>query len=137
MTPEQINRLLEIQNRQMLALERLADAVERLAPTTAVAPNYQRPLESFATFDWSSIDATVERSDQYGAAIVSWRQFQFMRRSPSNKFGEIIFFSRCVGKDESGENKYERLISFKPVSKVEVEPLPAKVLQVAGYSDRV
>lgn len=137
MTPEQIDRLLEIQNRQMLALERLADAVERLAPTTTVAPNYQRPLECFANFDWDSIGATVERSDQYGAAIVSWRGFQFVRRSPSNKFGEIIFFSRCVGKDESGENKYERLISFKPMSKIEVEPLPAKVLQVAGYSAHI
>ena len=134
MTPEQIDQLLEIQNRQMLALERLADAVERLTPTTTVAPNYHRPLESFANFDWGSIGATVERSDQYGAAIVSWREFQFLRRCPSNKFGEIIFFSRCVGKDESGENKYERLISFKPVSKVEVEPVPAKVLHIAGYS---
>lgn len=136
MTPEQINLLFQIQTRQMLALERLADAVERLAPTTTVAPNYLRSLESFAEFDWDALGATVERSDQYGAAIVSWRGFQFVRRSPQNKFGDAVWFSRCTGKDENGENKYERLITFKPVSRVEVEPLSNKVLQLAGYSDR-
>jgi hypothetical protein len=39
-----------------------------------------------------------------------------------------------TGKDENGENKYERLITFKPMSKVEVEPLPEKVLHLAGYT---
>lgn len=127
MTPEQTHLWLEIQHRQMVALERIADSIQQLVPISTAAPNYQRPLESFAQFDWESIGATVERSDQYGAAIVSWRSLQFVRRSPSNKFKEIIFFSRCVGKDDDGNNKYERLISFKAVSKVEVEPLPDKV----------
>jgi hypothetical protein len=126
-SPEQWQLFLEIQHRQMIALEKLADAVQQLVPATTAAPNYQRPLENFQAFDWSSIGAVVERSDQYGAAIVSWRGLQFVRRSPSNKFGEIIFFSRCVGKDDDGNNKYERLISFKPMSKVEVEPLSDKV----------
>ncbi|PMB14898.1 single-stranded DNA-binding protein [Fischerella thermalis] len=125
MTPNQINLWLEIQRRQMAALERIAEALDRLAPNTA--PNYQRSIEDFKHFDWASINATVERSDQYGAAIVNWRGYQFIRRSPSNKFGEAIWFSRCVGKGDDGENKYERLVTFKPLSKKEVEPIPEKV----------
>ncbi|MEP0755614.1 single-stranded DNA-binding protein [Trichocoleus sp. Lan] len=113
-------------------VSRLADAVERMAPANTVAPNYQRPLESFTKFDWASISATVERSDQYGAAVVNWHGQQFTRRSPSNKFGEAVWFSRCVGKSEDGQNVYERLITFKPVSKVEVEPLPNKVTRLTG-----
>jgi hypothetical protein len=136
MTPEQVNLWLEIQHRQMLALERLAEVAERLTPATTSAPNYQRPLESFTQFDWELISATVERSDQYGAAIVSWHGLQFVRRSPSNKFGEAIWFSRCTGKDDDGNNKYERLITFKPVSKVEVEPVPEKVSRLYGNDER-
>lgn len=75
---------------------------------------------------------SVERSDQYGAAIVSWRGVQFVRRSPSNKFGEAIWFSRCVGKGDDGSNIYERLITFRPLSKTEVEPLPEKVRRLVG-----
>ncbi len=111
----------------MLALERVADAVERLAPTNTAAPNYLHPLEEFASFDWSRIGAEVVRSDRWGAAIVSWRGLQFVRRSPSNRYGEAVWFSRCVGKDENGNNRYEKLISFKPISQTEVEPLPEKV----------
>jgi hypothetical protein len=55
----------------MVALERIADYIQHLVPTSTAAPNLTAPLESFATFDWSTITATVERSDQYGAAIVS------------------------------------------------------------------
>ncbi len=132
MTPEQTNLWLELQHRQMVALERIADYIQHLVPTSTAAPNLTAPLESFATFDWSTITATVERSDQYGAAIVSWKGYQFVRRSPSNKFGEAIWFSRCVGKDEGGENRYERLITFKPLAKIEVEPVPEKVSRLYG-----
>lgn len=126
MTPEQTNLWLEIQHRQMLALEQIADCLNTLTPKTA--PNYQRNIEEFKRFDWASIDVTVERSDQYGAAIVTWKGYQFIRRSPSNKFGVAVWFSRCTGKDDTtGENVYERLITFKPVSDKEVEPLPEKV----------
>lgn len=124
---EQINLLLEILHRQMVALEKIADALERLAPASKEAPNYQYPLESFASFDWESIGATVLRRDKDGAAIVNWRGNRFVRRSPQNKFGEAIWFSRCVGKDDNGENAYERLCTFKPVSNIEVEPVPAKI----------
>lgn len=132
MTPDQTDLWLEIQHRQMQALERLASAVERLAPSTIAAPNYQHPLEEFTTFDWSSIGATVERVDRHGAAVVNWRGFQFVRRSPSNKFDPAIWFSRCTGKDDNGSNQYERLVTFKPVSRIEVEPVPDKVRYAVG-----
>ncbi|MHC5762616.1 single-stranded DNA-binding protein [Nostoc sp.] len=132
MTPEETHTWLQIQHRQMLALEkmaanleRMAIALDRLSPRTA--PNYQFPLEQFKNFDWSAIGATVEKSDQYGAAIVSWGGQQFTRRSPTNKFDPAIWFSRCTGKAEDGSNAYERLITFKPLSKTEVDPLPDKV----------
>lgn len=128
MTNDQFDQFITVLSQLAIGIDRIACALESQAKETP-APNYQRPLEQFADFDWASIGATVERSDQYGAAIVSWRGQQFIRRSPSNKFGEAIWFSRCVGKDEQGENRYERLITFKPVSKVEVEPVPEKVLR--------
>ncbi|MBD2341237.1 hypothetical protein H6G64_30160 [Calothrix sp. FACHB-156] len=136
MTPEQIHAWLQIQQRQMLALEkmaanleRMAIALDRLSPRTA--PNYQYPLESFKTFDWSSIGATVEQKDQHGPAVVSWGGQQFIRRSPANKYDPAVWFSRCVGKAEDGSNSYERLITFKSLSKTEVDPLPEKVRGLA------
>lgn len=132
MTPDQIAIFLEIQHRQMLALERLADTLTRLAPQNTQAPNYQHPLESFASFDWGSIGATVTRSDRCGAAVVSWQGSLFVRRSPSNKFDPAIWFSRCTGKDDNGSNQYERLVTFKPVSRIEVEPVPDKVRSFVG-----
>ena len=122
---EKIDLLLQIQHRQMVALERIASILEQATPVKV--PNYQRSLSEFATFDWESIGATVEKTDQYGAGIVVWRGYQFVRRSPSNKFDEAIWFSRCVGKDESGGNSYERLITFKALSRKVVEPIPDKV----------
>lgn len=123
------NQILE---RIAIASERTVEALDQMVSSNTDAPSYQRPLETFASFNWESINATVERSDQYGAAIVSWRGLQFVRRSPSNKFGEAIWFSRCTGKSEDGENKYERLITFKAVSRVEVEPVPEKVSRLYG-----
>ncbi|HLO84809.1 MAG TPA: single-stranded DNA-binding protein [Nostocaceae cyanobacterium] len=125
MTEEQ----LQLWQRQVTALERIADALDRFVPNTA--PNYQRSISEFPNFDWSSINATVEKSDQYGAAVVSWCGYQFVRRSPSNKFGAAIWFSRCVGKNDN-QNIYERLITFKPLSDKEAEPVPEKVQRHLG-----
>ena len=111
--------------RELRLLERIADALERLAPPPAI-PNYQFPLEAFSNFDWKSIGATVEQFDGSGATIICRNGLYFTRRSPSNKFGEAIWFSRSI-KNENGEPAYERLITFRPVSKVQVDPLPEKV----------
>jgi hypothetical protein len=111
-------------------LERMAIALDRISPRTA--PNYQFPLESFKGFDWSAIGATVDKSDQHGAAVVSWNGQQYTRRSPSNKFDPAVWFSRCVGKGDGDKNVYERLVTFKPLSKTEVDPLPEKVRSFMG-----
>lgn len=121
-----IYKLLHENNR---LLERIAESLEETA-VPKEAPNYQLRLEEFATFDWASIDATVERSDAQGAAIVSWKGKQFVRRSPTNKYSPVVFFSRCIGKDEQGENQYERLCTFKSLERVEVEPIPEKVTRL-------
>ena len=128
MTPEQVEQMLAIAQAMLTEMCRIADALE-LGTNKQEAPNYQQPLANFQKFDWASIGAIVERKDQYGAAIVSWRGKQFTRRSPSNKFGEAIWFSRCIGKTDAGENKYERLITFKRYPAADIEPVPPKVLK--------
>ena len=60
-----IYKLLQDNNR---LLERVAKSLEE-AEARKEAPNYQQHLEEFATFDWASIGATIERSDAQGAAI--------------------------------------------------------------------
>jgi hypothetical protein len=127
MTPEQTELWLSIQAQQLTALERIADALERLAPQTTAAPNYQRPLDEFPTFDWESIGVEVVKKDRYGAGVVIWQGKQFTRRSPENEFGAAVWFARCIGKDENGRNKYERLITFSPVQERKVKPVSREV----------
>jgi len=121
-----IYKLLQDNNR---LLERVAQSLEE-AEARKEAPNYQLHLEEFATFDFSSIGATVERSDAQGAAILNWQGKQFLRRSPTNKYGAVVFFSRCIGNDEQGVKKYERLCTFKSLEKVEVEPISDKATRL-------
>lgn len=119
-------QIFELAKLHLELMRRIADALEQLAGTdSAKAPNYQIPLPQWSSFNWESIGAVVERADNHGAAIVSWRGQIFTRRSPENKFGPTIFFSRCIGKDERGENQYERLVTFKPLAAV--EPVPDRV----------
>lgn len=106
-------------------LIRLCEAMERLAPQQA--PDYQIPLERWSKFDWATIGARVEMSDRDGVATVSWRGHSYYRRNPSNKYGTAVWYSRSLGKDQSGHTQYEKLITFKPLSNFEVEPLPEKV----------
>lgn len=123
------DQILLLLTRQVQALEGIEVALKRMMPTNYLAPNWQYPLEDYASFNWENIEAVVVSTDRWGATVVNWRGQQFVRRSPDNKFGEAIWFSRSAGKDENGENKYEKLISFKPLSKVEVEPIPDKVVR--------
>lgn len=97
--------------------ERLAEIASYIAPAEQRdAPNIERPLEAFGTFDWDSIDATVVKADDFGPALVEWRGKMFKRRSPENKFGAAIWFSRANGKNEDGSNHYDILIKFRPVA---------------------
>jgi hypothetical protein len=113
--------------RQTELLERLVMAVEQ---RPIAAPNYDAHLRSFDVFDWGGIGAQVEETDADGVTQVRWRGHLYRRRSPDNKFPSVIWFSRSVGKDEAGNNRYERLITFKSLS--DTDPLPLKVKQQAA-----
>jgi hypothetical protein len=91
-------------------------------------PNYEVCLTQFKTFDWSSIDATVEHSDPDGVATVIWRGHRYVRRSAANKFEPAIWFSRSTGRDEEGNVQYAKLVTFRLRPKA--EPLPSKVKEV-------
>lgn len=92
----------------------------------AKAPDLLYPIARFVYFDWHSIGASVLESDCHGPTLVSWAGRVYQRRSPSNKFGEAIWFSRSVGKGEDGSTQYERLITFKSIN-YSVDPVPEKV----------
>jgi hypothetical protein len=78
------------------------------------APEYTADIGRYLTFDWSSIDATVEDSDEFGPRSVRWNGKSYYRRSPENKFGEAIFFSKSSGhRDEGGNVVFHRLITFR------------------------
>ena len=136
MTPQQFAQYLALQQQQIIELSRIAAALEQLQSETPpsasgrYAPNYERGLNEFARFDWSSIGAVVEQHDEHGAAAVRWGGKSFRRRSANNKFTPAIWFSRCCGKDERGENVYERLVTFKPLA--QAEPLPERVKLAAA-----
>lgn len=116
-----------LMQRQNALLERIATSLERMAPD-AGAPNLQKPIDEFRGFDWGSIGAKVVQADQYGPAIVEWGGKQFTRRSPQNKFGAAIWFSRSTGdKDSEGRTIYERLISFKVLEGA--DPVSGKAAQ--------
>jgi len=126
MTDEQIDQILKILLLQTRQLARVADTLEIVARNTAPeAPNYQRPIGEYASFDWYSIGAEVIGSDDDGPTVVSLGDFTWQRRAPQNKFGEAIWFSRPIGKNTDGQVRYARLITFKTTG--EAEPIPAKV----------
>lgn len=126
MTPQDFQTYLQLQQRVIESLSRIAIALEQMIPTGA-APNYQFELKDFATFDWASIGAVVVARDGDGPTVVNCKNNSYFRRSPSNKFGAAIWFSRCNGKDEKGATIYERLCTFKALRDIEVEALPTKV----------
>lgn len=104
------------------SLERIAIALEANMATRS-APNYQALLEDFHSFNWEEIGAAIKKVDNYGVATVLWGGNRFVRRSPENSYGAAIYFSRCIGKDETGKNQYERLITFKPQSEIKIRPI--------------
>jgi hypothetical protein len=122
MNQDQFQELLKVQQKQVEALERIAIALEGMKPEKP-APNYKKDLKNFPDFNWEQIGAQVEKKDQYGAATVLWNAQRYVRRSPENAYGTAIFFTRCVGKDETGKNKYERLITFEDVKEIKVRPI--------------
>jgi hypothetical protein len=112
------------------SLQDIESHLRQIAISSNPAPNYQRPLGEYRDFDWASIGAVVLKEDADGATDVEWNGQVFTRRSPQNRFGAAIWFSRCVGKDAEGNNKYVRLITFKTPS--ESGPIAAKAKQEIG-----
>ena len=111
MTPDQIERLL-------LAVERIADSLDRLAsPPDPGKPRHVKPLACFKTFNWRNINASVVRSDQYGAAVVECGGQLYYRRSKPD-FGEDIWFSYSLGAGDDGRPQYSVLIKFTSPPKV-------------------
>jgi ssDNA-binding DdrB-like protein len=121
---QRISEQNEILSMIAASLQGVESHLRQMAISSNPAPNYQRPLSEYLTFDWDSIGATVLNRDGDGATAVEWNGQVFTRRSPNNKFDAAVWFSRCVGKDADGNNRYARLISFKAVS--EAEPIAAK-----------
>lgn len=114
MNDQQFQILCNILLRQAQALEAIAQRLESLEQAQGKpAPDYQFDIGQFKNFDWGQINATIEKRDQYGAAIVLWRGRQYLRRSPQNKYSPAIWFSRKVG------GSYERLATFKPAPQVD------------------
>ena len=125
MNSEQFQTWVHLMTRQTEALEKIAQLLERSLPRQP-APNHRAILEQFHQFDWSSINAHVEWKDQFGVASVIWQGDRYKRRSPSNGYGAVIYFSRAVGKDDRGNTQYERLITFEPFDNLTVEPISRK-----------
>jgi hypothetical protein len=97
--------------------ERIAIALES---QETKPPQWHKPIAEFKNFDWTAIGAKVLKSDRDGAAVVEWKSREYIRRSPENKFGAAIYFSRSIGLDPTtGKAVYERLITFKPPASVE------------------
>lgn len=118
---------MELNNKEterlLSALERIATALESIPQP---APDIVRDICHYSGFNWNSIHAEVLARDKHGAIAVRHSGKIYTRRSPVNKFGVAIWYSRATGKD-GDETTYERLITFKEV-KVEADPLPEKTL---------
>lgn len=108
---------------QARILTRISDTLDLIAANTApAAPNFRKPFDDFAHFDWTTIGAVVTATDDDGVSAVEWNGYDFTRRAGSGKFGRAIWFSRPTGKDAEGNNTYVRLVTFKDRS--EAEPIP-------------
>lgn len=118
----------------LFQLTRIADSLDVLAQANMPEPNYTKDISEYKGFDWDSIGATVVKEDRDGPTHVEWGGALWLRRSPSNKYGPAIWFSRAAGKDAEGNNKYLKLITFKEIS--DVDPVSEKARAKAGNGRR-
>lgn len=122
---------IELTSEMLRQFTRIADALERMAnggePT---APDMRRPIEDYRTFDWSGMGASVINADKDGPTHIEYAGTIWTRRSPSNKFDPAIWFSRAAGKDDEGNVKYLRLITFASIKGA--DPVNPKAIQAAG-----
>ena len=64
------------------SLQGVESHLRQIAVSSNPAPNYQRPLSEYPTFDWASIGATILNRDGDGVTAVEWNGQVFTRRSP-------------------------------------------------------
>ncbi|KKM93085.1 hypothetical protein LCGC14_1211960 [marine sediment metagenome] len=88
-------------------------------------PNFRRSLAEYAAFNWFSIEANPVREASDGINEVDWGGYTWRRRSGTGKFGNAIWFSRAIGRNEDNTPKYARLITFKDND--DPEPLQVNV----------
>jgi ssDNA-binding DdrB-like protein len=125
---QRMNEQNEILRMIAASLEGVELHLRQIAVSSNPAPNYQRPLSEYPTFDRPSIGATVLNRDGDGVMAVEWNGQVFTRRSPNNKFDAAVWFSRHLGQDADGNKRYARLISFRVLN--EAEPIAAKAKKV-------
>jgi len=106
---QRITELTEILRMIAVSLQGVEAHLRQMAISSNTAPNYQRLLSEYPTFDWASIGATVLNRDGDGVTSVEWNGQVFTRRSPSNKFQCAIWFSRHLGQDSDGCDLKDRM----------------------------
>lgn len=110
---QRLHLQIDILQAMAVSLDAIESHLRQIAISSNPAPNYRRSLSDYQDFEWASIGAIVLKEDSDGATEVEWNGQVFTRRSPENKYDAAIWFSRSVGKDADGNNKYVRLITFK------------------------
>src|SRR4030095_15078694 len=121
---QRMNEQNEILRMIAASLEGIESHLRQIAVSSKPAPNYQRSLSEYPTFDWPSIGANVLNRDDDGVTAVEWNGQVFTRRSPNNKFDAAVWFSRHLGQDSDGNKRYARFITFRALS--DAEPIAAK-----------
>jgi DdrB-like protein len=121
---QRINEQNEILRMIAASLQGVESHLRQIAVSSNPAPNYQRHLSEYPTFDWPSIGATVLNRDGDGVTAVEWNGQVFTRRSPNNKFDAAVWFSRHLGQDSDGNKRYARLITFRALN--DAEPIATK-----------
>jgi hypothetical protein len=130
---EQENIIEQLAGALLAQLKELNQTLRRMEAANNPSPEYRVPIEQYPEFNWTKLGARVVAQDEWGATIVSWNGKQFKRRSPDNKYGACIWFSRVLRKAESVEKAtesssdrdYAILIRFETVD-TQVDPLGDK-----------
>lgn len=139
MTDEQLALILAALSDQTNAINRLADAAEviahQIAPDQAkrlYAPNYMRPLRDYATFNWSSIGATVTAFDKHGATEVEHNShvYKRYRSSDDDPKGIDIRFRRVASGTVDEKNLvWATLIKFADKKREPARPLRGELAE--------
>jgi hypothetical protein len=130
MLQSQARELSKLSNEVAMLRSLIEELLQREPSTTGAIVPEEYPLTAFAAFDWAGRGYEVLAQDEDGPTLIQKGGASYKRRSPTNKFGEVIYFSRATGKKEDGSPEYQRILTFKPIAAP--DPLPRKVQQVVS-----